>query len=82
VAPSARTQGNGHKLKHRRFPLNIRKQFFTVRVTRHWTRLPRKVVESPSSEILKNHPDMILGSRFSRIGQDNPQRSLPTSTIL
>jgi len=27
---------------------------FTVRVVKHWTKLPRKVAESPSLEILKN----------------------------
>ncbi|KFW09285.1 hypothetical protein N327_10340, partial [Fulmarus glacialis] len=53
---------NGHKLEHGRFPLNIRKHFFTVRVTEHWHKLPRENVESPSMEILKSHLDVVLGS--------------------
>ena len=62
VVPSDRTGGNGHKRKHRRFLLNMRKHFVTVRVTEQWHRLPREVVESPSSEILKSHLDTVLGS--------------------
>ncbi|KFZ54482.1 hypothetical protein N321_05573, partial [Antrostomus carolinensis] len=51
---------NGHKLQLRKFHLNIRKDFFTLRVTEHWNRLPREVVASPSLEVLKNHLDKIL----------------------
>ncbi|KFV84118.1 hypothetical protein N308_11025, partial [Struthio camelus australis] len=53
---------NGHKLIHRKFYLNMKKNFFPVRVTEHWGRLPREVVESPSPVIFKTRLDVILGN--------------------
>jgi len=60
--PTDRSKGNRHKLKHRKFHLDTRKNFFTLRVTEHWNRLPREVVESPSLEIFKTHLDKVLCS--------------------
>jgi len=55
------TRGNGHKLKHKKFHLNTRKNLFILRVTEHWSRLPRGVVESPL-EIFRIHLDEVLCS--------------------
>ncbi|KAK4816670.1 hypothetical protein QYF61_019906, partial [Mycteria americana] len=38
--------------------------FFAVRVVKHWSRLPRYVVASPSLEIVKRCLDMVLGKRL------------------
>ncbi|KAJ7399903.1 hypothetical protein BTVI_111459 [Pitangus sulphuratus] len=54
VVPSHRTRNNGHKLKHRKFHLNM-KNFFTLTVAE-----PREVTESCSLETFKNHLDAFL----------------------
>jgi len=62
VVPSDRKRGSRRKLEHRKFQLNTRKNFFTLRVTEPWNRLPREVVESPSLEIFNTRLDEFLFS--------------------
>jgi len=59
---SDRTRGNSLKLKKGRFRLDIRKKFFTMRVVRHWNRLPREAADAPSLEVLEDRLDGALSN--------------------
>ena len=55
-------RGDGFKLEDDRYRLEIRKKFFTVRVVRHWNRLPREAVNAPSLEAFKARLDGALSN--------------------
>ena len=64
AALETRTRSNGFKLQERRFQLNSRKHFLTVRAVRRWNKLPWRVVESLSLEVFRRRLDEHL-SRVS-----------------
>ena len=57
-----RTKAHDFKCKEHRFQLDTRKKSFTVRVVKHWNRLPREVVNAPSLETFKVRVDRALSN--------------------
>lgn len=54
VVPSFRSsRGKGLSTETREIPFEHKKTLYTVGMTEHQSRLPREVMESPSSEMLK-----------------------------
>lgn len=43
-------------------PSDHQNTVFTLKMTEHWYRLPRKVVESPSLELFKGCMNMVLAN--------------------
>lgn len=69
------TRGSGHKLDHRRFLLNIKKQFLTVRETEHGNRNAREA-ETPWRHSKATRMWSALGDQTEReVGQHDLQRS-------
>lgn len=64
LVTSDRTDGNGTKVHQGRFRLGIRKDFFTVRVVKHWNRLTSEMVDAPWLSVSKSHLDNALNNVF------------------
>ena len=82
-----RTRGSGHKTEHRKFCSNMQKNFFIVRVTEHWNRLPREIAVSFSGDIqdlsgcLPGQP-ALENLLWQGVGPKDLLRSLPTHRII
>ena len=55
-------RGNGFKLEEGRFRLDSKKKFLTVRVVKHWNRLPSEAVDAPSLEAFQARLDGVVSN--------------------
>jgi len=62
LVSGGRTGGNDSKLHQGRFRLDMRNNFFTKRVVKHWNRLPREVVDIPCMSVFKRPLDSALNN--------------------
>lgn len=62
AVPSGGTRVKGHKLQDTKLYLNIRKNFLTTAVVKHYNQLPTEVVASPPLESTQNLRGHILGN--------------------
>lgn len=53
---------NCFKLEEGRFILDLKKRIFTMRVVKHWNRLLREIVDSPSLQTFKVRLDTALSN--------------------
>jgi len=59
--------GQGQLCEVQQEQVNMRKNFFPLKVTEHWNRLPREVVESTSVEIFKTRLKKVQYSTLVRL---------------
>lgn len=59
-AASVRTIGNGFKLDQGRRKLDTRKKILMEKLVKHWSRLHRERVQSPSLKAFKRHIHVTL----------------------
>jgi len=58
MVPSDRRRGNGLKMGHGRFHVNVKKNLFTFSIMEPWNGLPGEFMVSPSLEMFKTHLDV------------------------
>ena len=90
---SGRTASNRLPLRLQLLPVPPKEYFYRLTglgdgALEPWPRLPREAVESPSLEIFQTRLDVVLCSLLwvtlleQGVGLGDPQRALPTPTIL